>query len=89
MSLVSASRLTTVERLIFICDLVNSKTSAEEARRSVYEGPCTLKENSHAVTFRHTTLRRLLEETLFIYHLILIQQPVCNQLNLCNESEIS
>lgn len=32
MSLVNASRLTTVERLIFICDLVNSKTLAEEAR---------------------------------------------------------
>lgn len=30
-SLVSASRLTTVERLIFICDLVDSKTLAEEA----------------------------------------------------------
>lgn len=38
--LLSASRSTTVERLIFICDLVNSETLAKEARGTeAFQGP--------------------------------------------------
>lgn len=84
-SLVSASRLTTVERLIFICDLVNSKTLAEEARGAEAFGllrvrplkgkqPCCKiladKESEKAVV-------RYFFIFFYIYHLILFfQQPV-------------
>lgn len=59
-SLVSASRSATVERLIFICDLVNSETLAKEAWGTQKESTCQ-KENSHAVRFwQIRTQKRLL-----------------------------